>query len=116
VERDGDRVYNSAILLDPKGQILLHHRKINELEIGHPFYALGDRLNVSRTPLGTFGLMICADGFAGGQVISRSLALMSADVIHSTVSITRLSVGLTSAALYLSPPHHQSPWLARQSR
>lgn len=83
VERDGDRVYNSAVLLDPSGQVLLHHRKINELEIGHPYYALGDRLQVVRTPLGTFGLMICADGFAKGQVISRSLALMGADVILS---------------------------------
>jgi predicted amidohydrolase len=78
VERDGDRVFNSAVLLDPSGQILLHHRKINELEIGHPYYALGDRLQVARTPMGTFGLMICADGFAKGQVISRSLALMGA--------------------------------------
>jgi predicted amidohydrolase len=83
VEHDGDRVYNSAVLFDPSGQVLLHHRKINELEIGHPFYALGDRLQVARTPLGTFGLMICADGFAKGQVISRSLALMGADVILS---------------------------------
>lgn len=83
VERDCDKIYNAAVLLDPAGNLLLHHRKINELEIGHPYYALGDRLQVTRTPLGTFGLMICADGFAKGQVISRSLALMGADVILS---------------------------------
>lgn len=83
VERDGDRVFNAAVLLDPKGQLLLRHRKINELEIGHPYYALGDRLQVAPTPLGTFGMMICADGFAKGQVIGRSLALMGADVILS---------------------------------
>ncbi|WP_254506703.1 carbon-nitrogen hydrolase family protein [Anatilimnocola floriformis] len=83
VECAGDRVYNAAVLIDPAGQIILHHRKINELEIGHPYYALGDRLQVARTPLGTFGLMICADGFAQGQVIGRSLAYMGADVILS---------------------------------
>jgi predicted amidohydrolase len=83
VERAGDKVFNSAVLVDPQGQVILHHRKINELEIGHSYYALGDRIQVAHTPLGTFGLMICADGFAGGQVISRSLALMGADVILS---------------------------------
>src|SRR4051794_15211804 len=83
VERDGERVFNAAVLIDPRGKMLLHHRKINELEIGHPYYALGDRIQVARTPLATFGLMICADGFAKGQVISRSLALMGADVILS---------------------------------
>src|SRR5438046_2842375 len=35
VEHDGDRVYNSAVLLGPDGGLLLHHRKIHELEIGH---------------------------------------------------------------------------------
>ena len=47
-------------------------------------YAQGDRLGVARTPLATFGLMICADGFApAGQLISRTLATMGADVILS---------------------------------
>lgn len=35
---------------------------------------------------------------------------------HFTVSITRFSVGHTSGPLYFSPPHHQSPLFARQSR
>lgn len=83
VERAGDRIFNSAVLVAPSGEVVLHHRKINELEIGHSYYSLGDRLQVAHTPWGTFGLMICADGFAGGQVISRSLALMGADVILS---------------------------------
>jgi predicted amidohydrolase len=83
IEREGKQVYNSAVLLSPKGDLLLHHRKINELEIGHEYYALGDRLQVASTPLGTFGLMICADGFAPRQVISRTLGMMGADVILS---------------------------------
>ena len=33
VERAGDRLYNAAVLIDPEGRILLHHRKINELDI-----------------------------------------------------------------------------------
>ena len=83
VERAQGRVFNAAVLLGPDGQLLLHHRKINELAIGHDCYALGDRLQVAATPLGSFGLMICADAFARGQVIARSLALMGADMILS---------------------------------
>jgi len=82
-ERAGRQVYNSAVLISPEGRLLLHHRKLNELEIGHLAYDQGDRLAVSRTPLGTIGLMICADGSVAGQVVSRSLALMGADVILS---------------------------------
>ena len=83
IERDGERLYNAAVLIDPAGQMLLHHRKLNELDIAHDLYAQGDRLRVAHTPLATFGLMVCADGFAPGHVVSRTLALMGADVILS---------------------------------
>lgn len=83
VERDGDRVYNAAVLIDPQGDVILKHRKLNELEIGHPYYDQGDRLGVCRTELGTVGLMICADGFAQDRVLSRALGYMGADIILS---------------------------------
>ena len=83
IERDRDRLFNAAVLIDPSGRILLHHRKLNELDIAHALYDQGDRLGVARTPLGTFGLMICADGFAAGEVVGRTLGLMGADVILS---------------------------------
>jgi predicted amidohydrolase len=83
VEREREKFFNSAVLINPAGEVILHHRKINELEIGHASYALGDRLGVATTPLGTFGLMICADGFARDQVLSRSLGYMGAQVILS---------------------------------
>ncbi len=67
----------------PQGQILLHHRKINELEIAHSLYAPGRQLAVAATPLAHFGVMICADAFAQGQVLSRALGYLGADVILS---------------------------------
>lgn len=76
-------VYNAAVLIGPGGDLLLRHRKLNELEIGHPYYAQGRKLEVVETPLGAVGLMICADAFARGRVVTRSLALMGADVILS---------------------------------
>jgi predicted amidohydrolase len=83
IERAGERLFNSAVFIDPQGRLLLHHRKLNELEIAHDIYATGDRLAVAQTPLGTMGLMICADGFARGQMVSRTLGLMGADIILS---------------------------------
>ena len=86
VEQTRSSIFNSAILIDPLGEVVLRHRKINELDIAHGLYAQGDRLGVVKTPLGTIGLMICADAFATGQVISRTLGLMGADVILSPSS------------------------------
>jgi predicted amidohydrolase len=83
VERAGDQVFNSAILISPEGEVLLHHRKLNELSMAHPLYAPGDRLGVVHTELGTIGLMICADAFAPGQVVSRALGMMGAQIILS---------------------------------
>jgi predicted amidohydrolase len=83
IERCRERIFNSAILIGSEGNVLLHHRKLNELDIAHDLYARGDRLNVVHTPLGTFGLMICADAFVKGQVISRTLAVMGAEIILS---------------------------------
>lgn len=82
-ERCGDQVFNAAVILGKSGELLCVHRKINELDIGHPFYAQGDRLQVVHTELGTLGLMICADAFAKDHVISRSLCYMGADIILS---------------------------------
>ena len=83
IERGGNRVFNAAVLINPSGAIVLHHRKIHELDIAHDLYTRGDRLGVVETPFGVIGLMICADGFAPGQSISRTLALMGARIILS---------------------------------
>jgi len=83
VELAQSRVYNAAVLVGPDRRVLLHHRKIYELEMAHSRYALGDRLAVADTPLGRIGVMICADAFAPGQVISRTLGFMGADIVLS---------------------------------
>ena len=83
IERGGLRCFNAAVLIGPQGEVLLHHRKLNELEIAHDCYEQGDRLAVAETAFGTLGVMICADAFARGQVVSRTLGLMGADIILS---------------------------------
>src|SRR5688572_17591621 len=40
-ERADGKLYNSAVLIDAAGRLRLHHRKINELELGLRTYARG---------------------------------------------------------------------------
>lgn len=86
VEKEGDKTYNTAVLIAPDGKLLLKHRKIYELDIAHDLYDQGDRLNVCHTELGTIGLMVCADAATKGKVIQRSLGYMGADMILSPSS------------------------------
>jgi predicted amidohydrolase len=83
VERAGDQIYNAAVLIDRRGQIVLVHRKINELDIAHDLYAVGDRLAVAHTELGTLGVSICADNFPNSLAIGHVLARMGAQVLLS---------------------------------
>jgi predicted amidohydrolase len=82
-ERAGGRIFNAAVLLDPAGDVLVHHRKIHELDFARALYARGDRLSVAETKFGRIGVMICADGFAPGQSVSRALGEMGARYILS---------------------------------
>lgn len=79
--RSGQHFFNSAVSIDPHGNLLHVHDKIYELDFAQPLYAQGTGLRVFRTSAGMFGVMICADGFAGDLCLSRSLAYMGADLI-----------------------------------
>jgi predicted amidohydrolase len=83
VERAGPRLYNAAVLIGPTGDLLLHHRKVNELDIALELYAVGDRLGVAETELGTVGLAICADNFSDSLAVGHVLARMGAQLILS---------------------------------
>jgi predicted amidohydrolase len=82
-ERAGERVYNAAVLIDPRGRIVLKHRKINLLDIEQTSYSIGDRLQVAETSLGTVGVNICADNFPDSLALGHALARMGAEVILS---------------------------------
>lgn len=83
VERSGVLYYNAAVLIGPDGRLLLQHRKINELDIAHDLYAIGDRLGVAHTPIGTIAINICADNFPESLAIGHTLARMGAQILLS---------------------------------
>ena len=83
-ERCGDKVYNAAVLLDERGELLLLHRKINLLtEVEGPCYCVGDRLGVAQTRFGALGVTICADNSSSSLVLAESLCRMGAQIVLS---------------------------------
>jgi predicted amidohydrolase len=75
-ERDGNRVFNCAILVSSRGELIAKHRKINELSIAHNLYDVGDRLTAISSPFGMLGVTICADNFPESLVFGHALARM----------------------------------------
>jgi predicted amidohydrolase len=61
-EKEGKSLYDSVVLIDDKGQILIKHRKINILtELMTPPYTAGVNIDAVETKFGKIGLLICAD-------------------------------------------------------
>lgn len=70
-ERDGERLYDSAILVDRTGKLLWKHRKINVLpELMTPPYSEGkaEDIGVVETEYGRIAVLVCADTFSDANV------------------------------------------------
>jgi predicted amidohydrolase len=60
-ERDGERLFNTAVLVGPAG-VVLHYRKLHLFSGEKGVFTPGDRgLPIADTPLGRIGLCICYD-------------------------------------------------------
>jgi predicted amidohydrolase len=82
-EKEGSALYDSAVLLDPNGEIVLKHRKINLLAwLMDPPYTPGnpDDIRAVPTPLGKAGMLICADSFVD-EYLER-LAAQKPDFVY----------------------------------
>jgi predicted amidohydrolase len=79
-EKDGDKLYDSALLIDSAGQILLKHRKIILLsELMTPPYAPGHEVKIAETEFGKIGVLICADTHE--QEILERIASLKPDLV-----------------------------------
>jgi predicted amidohydrolase len=66
LEKDGDRVYNAAVIIDRSGNLVLKHRKISTLApLTRHLYDQGRAQDIRAfdTEFGRVGLTICADNF-----------------------------------------------------
>jgi len=80
--------YNTALLINNNGEIILKYRKINLLEVEHPYYEVGTSLQVVDTPFGKIGVNVCADNYIEALHIGHTLARMGAQIILSPSSWT----------------------------
>lgn len=63
-EKDENQLFDSAVLIDNQGKLLLKHRKINVLpDLMSPPYAVGNDVSTIETQFGKIGILICADSF-----------------------------------------------------
>jgi predicted amidohydrolase len=78
-ERDGDRLYNAAVLLGPEG-LLLHYRKLHTFDAERQIFTPGDRgLPVVDLPFGAIALCICYD--LRFVEVARILSLRGAELV-----------------------------------
>ena len=81
-EKDGDRLYDSAILVDKTGRLLWKYRKLNVLaHLMDPPYAVGSPRGIGGvdTEFGRIGVLICADTFVDDYV--RRIAQFKPDLV-----------------------------------
>jgi predicted amidohydrolase len=87
-ERAENCNYNTALLINNRGEIIGKHRKINLLTVEFPYYKVGQKLEVFDTPFGKIGLNICADNYLDAIDLGHSLARMGAQIILAPSSWT----------------------------
>lgn len=108
LERDGDAVYNSAVLIGPTGAVEGIHRKVHLAADGEDQSGIrpGTQIPVFDTDIGRIGCNICMDGAI--VEASRTLAQRRADLMllptMGDIRADRWSIG--------EPVFHEDRWKA----
>lgn len=79
LEKYNGKFYNSAVLIDNNGEVLINHRKIYLWKKENLYLEPGNRLEVIDTEIGKIGLAICYD--LEFPETARILALKGAEII-----------------------------------
>lgn len=82
---EGDRLYNAAVLIDDRGEIVHRAYKSNLWHFDDRFFTPGEDFQAIDTKFGRIGMMVCADGRI--PEIARILALQGARLIIDVVNL-----------------------------
>jgi predicted amidohydrolase len=103
-ERFGDKVYNTAPVINPQGEVIARYRKMFPFLPYETDVEAGDEFCVFDVPdVGRFGVSICYDKWF--PETTRTMTIMGAEVIlHPTMTDTidrdvELSIARTNAAI-----------------
>ena len=83
-EKEKGEIFNSALLFDNNGQLILKYRKINvfaKYYLGLDIYHLGTNLSATDTKYGRIALTICSDSWV--PYITQTLSRMAVKLILS---------------------------------
>lgn len=103
-EREGDKFYNSAVLMSPTGSLVGTYRKVHLWGDDSNYYTPGDDAGVFETGLGTLAVTICYDLVFPEYI--RALVLRGARIIlnctdwvtpESTIDVVGWNGRVTSA-------------------
>ena len=101
-EMDGDKIYNTAPVINPEGEVVTRHRKLFPFEPYEQGVECGDQHTVFDIPdIGRFGVSICYDMWFPETV--RALTYLGAEgILHPTLTNTldrdlELSIARASA-------------------
>jgi predicted amidohydrolase len=79
-EREGDRIYNTAVLLDREGRLVGKYRKSHlPMEEGERGVTPGSAYPVFETDFGRVGMMVCWDNWF--PEVARALRLAGAEIV-----------------------------------
>jgi predicted amidohydrolase len=78
VEREGDRYFNTSVLVDPRGHIVGKARKIHRYSAEMLAVEAGEGQLLVETPFGRVGVCVCSDFWI--QEMPRLLALRGAEI------------------------------------
>ncbi|MGH7237269.1 MAG: carbon-nitrogen hydrolase family protein [Candidatus Saccharimonadales bacterium] len=79
IQKISDNYYNTALLIDPAGEVILEYRKNKPWLPERRYLTPGNTLPVVKTPIGTIGLLVCWD--LADPLLSQKLAAKGANII-----------------------------------
>lgn len=85
-EREGDGVYNTAVVLDPTGQVVASYRKVFPWRPYEVWTPGGEWVTFAVPEVGRFGLSICYDSWFPESI--RQLGWLGAEVVLNLVKTT----------------------------
>ena len=82
LERDGEELFNSCALFDPRGEIIAKFSKVHIA--GEAFITPGRELKPFDTPLGRVGMLVCQDRLVPENF--RTLGVQGAEIVFLTMN------------------------------
>jgi predicted amidohydrolase len=86
IEKEGEQLYNSALLFDRNGREVAKSRKVYMWHFDSVYFTPGEDFILVDTDIGKLGLIICCDGRM--PEITRCLALRGAEIIVDLANLT----------------------------